>query len=141
LSPVLSYAAPKLTRQSRIGAIRFKLHNTNIRKKVLQCKLFFKFFFALHLHFVKERAAYSISNFGDFKFNTAIYNKDLKYASVFKFFLQLHCACAALCCIVLVLHCAALRCIALRCMCRNYDCIALHCLQHCIAGCNFSSYC
>jgi len=38
------------------------------------------------LHFVKERIAYSISNFSDFKFNTAIYNKDLKYASFFKFF-------------------------------------------------------
>jgi len=96
-------------------------------------QVFFKLFFCVALHFVKERVAYSISNFSDFKFNTAIYNKDLKYASVFKFFLRLHCACAALCCIVL--HCVALHVSQLRLHCaalfkRNFKpalLAALHC--------------
>jgi len=88
------------------------------------------------LHFVKERIAYSISNFSDFKFNTAIYNKDLKYASFFKFFF------GELQRVVVHLHCVTLYCVAsafaLHCSNATSN---LHCLQHCIAGCNFSSYC
>jgi len=98
---------------------------TQIYAKKFYNANFFQTFF-LHcvaLHFVKERVAYSISNFSDFKFNTAIYNKDLKYASVFKFFLRLHCACAALCCI-------ALRCIVLH---LHLRCIVQTQLQTCIA--------
>jgi len=66
------------------------------------------------LHFVKERAAYSISNFSDFKFNTAIYNKDLKYASIFQIFFF-----GELQRVVVHLHCVTLYCVA--------SAFALHC--------------
>jgi len=96
---------------------------TQIYTQKLQIASIFQTFFCVALHFVKERVAYSISNFSDFKFNTAIYNKDLKYASVFKFFFA---TALRLCCIAL--HCSNAT-------------SNLHCLQHCVAGCNFSSYC
>ena len=92
-------------------------------------QVFFKLFFCVALHFVKERVAYSISNFSDFKFNTAIYNKDLKYASVFKFFF--FATALRLCCIVL--HCAALRCAACVAITTALRCIVQTQLQTCIA--------
>jgi len=109
-------------------------------QKSFTMQVFFKLFLhCIALHFVKERAA---SAFRRLQLTLQTYNKNLKYASVFKFFFA---TTLRLCCIVL--HCAALRCAAcvaittaLRCIVQTQlqTCI---CLQHCIAGCNFSSYC